>query len=401
MPFPSVPRPCALVYRIAYARGLRAGHAQARRELEIERSALRKREAIGLRILLLMRLQLRIFTRKKPAPRMTEAERYWLARLAKRIPANYLRRYVYIRSHGTLANFQKRFASLAHYLKIRYGKWKAKRARLRAGLAHERPGRPLKYPEFVEIIRNIKIANIIFGYRRIRDELKILDKHIPDTTLRRYLKRLPEYRKRVRKLRRIWKSFLRRRAPQILAMDLLTFYTVFGRPLYVFFLIHHGRRRVLHVNATYHPTADWICRQLTDVLTDEDVAEKYLYLIHDRDAIFSPQVRRRIRELGLKSVRTAVRAPWQNGIAERFVQTLKRELLHRRPLFTRAGALRRIRQYVRYYNRFRPHQGLDGDSPEGLNVTPCPFPGARPQAIPECGGLYHRFMWPAQDALAA
>ncbi len=110
--------------------------------------------------------------------------------------------------------------------------------------------------------------------------------------------------------------FLRNHRDSIAAMDFFTVPTATFRVLYVFFIIHHARRRVLHVGVTANPTAAWICQRLREAFPDDQAPR---YLIFDRDFKFSGEVARTLRGMGTKLVRTAYRSPWQNGVAEPWV----------------------------------------------------------------------------------
>ena len=110
----------------------------------------------------------------------------------------------------------------------------------------------------------------------------------------------------------------------IVAFDFFTVPTVTFKLLYCFFVIEHGRRKILHFNVTQHPTAEWVVQQLRETFPD---AGPYRYVILDRDAKFDGDVIAFLKATGLKPKRTSVRAPWQNGIAERWVGGCRREML--------------------------------------------------------------------------
>jgi len=120
-----------------------------------------------------------------------------------------------------------------------------------------------------------------------------------------------------------WREFLAAHRHAIAATDLFTVPTVTFRVLYVFFVIHHDRRQVLHVGVTAHPTASWIAQQLRNSFPD------YVprYLILDNDAKFGCEVQRTIRSFGITEKRASYRSPWQNGVAERWVGSVRSELL--------------------------------------------------------------------------
>ena len=133
------------------------------------------------------------------------------------------------------------------------------------------------------------------------------------------LKRQPDQSKVQR-----WLAFLQNHREVIAAFDFFTVPTLSFRVLYCFFVIEHHRRRILHFNATAHPTRDWILQQLREALP---LPCPYRYIIFDRDCKFGTEVRSFLEASGIKAVRTSVRSPWQNGIAERWVGSCRRQIL--------------------------------------------------------------------------
>ena len=172
-------------------------------------------------------------------------------------------------------------------------------------------------------------------------------------------------------------------------MDFLVVPTVRFRLLYVWFVIDHRRRRILHFNVTEHPTACWVTQQLRDAFPDEPA---HRFLILDNDAIFSTQVVSSISSLGLTPKRTAFQSPWQNGTAERFVGSVRRELLDHVVVLGEDHLRRLLREYVDYYNAERVHSTI-GDSPEGRKLECRPSANAEVTALPRVGGLHHRYTW--------
>jgi transposase InsO family protein len=173
------------------------------------------------------------------------------------------------------------------------------------------------------------------------------------------------------------------------AMDFFVFPTVRFRLLYVWFVLDHDRRRVIHFNVTTNPTASWVTQQLREAFPLDDALP---FLLYDRDSIFSAEVTDTIRNLGIEPVRTAYRSPWQNGFAERWVGTCRRELLDH-VIIVGDGHLRRLlASYVAYYNREWVHTVL-GDSPDGRPSEARPSHSATVVAFPRVGGLHHRYTW--------
>lgn len=162
------------------------------------------------------------------------------------------------------------------------------------------------------------------------------------------------------------------------------------RVLYCFFVIEHGRRRVLHFNVTQHPTSDWVVQQLREAFPD---AGPYRYAILDRDSIFDGHVLAFLKATGLKAKQTSIRAPWQNGTAERWIGSCRREILdHVIPLHEQ-HLHRIIRDYVRYHHEDRTHDSLNKDTPNGRPVESMPSAHATVISLPRLGGLHHRYTW--------
>jgi len=122
-----------------------------------------------------------------------------------------------------------------------------------------------------------------------------------------------------------WKTFLRNHLAETAAIDFLTVPTVTFRRLYVFVVLSLDRRRIVHVNVTTHPTAEWTALQLMQAFPF-DTAPRFI--IRDRDGVYGDAVRRAIGFIGSEELVIAARSPWQNGYCERVVGTLKRECLN-------------------------------------------------------------------------
>lgn len=165
--------------------------------------------------------------------------------------------------------------------------------------------------------------------------------------------------------RQSWATFLRNHKPSIAAIDFLVVPTARFKLLYVWFAIDHGRRRILHFNVASHPTAAWTMHQLREAFPD---GSSLGFLVHDNDAIFSERLIRTVAQLGVESKPTAYRSPWQNGIAERWVGTVRRELLDHVIVINERQLRRLLRECVAYYNEERVHTRLR-DSPRGARSS--------------------------------
>jgi transposase InsO family protein len=171
-----------------------------------------------------------------------------------------------------------------------------------------------------------------------------------------------------------------------IAIDFLTVPTVTFNIVYVFFVLSLERRRVLHVNVTAHPYAAWATQQGVEAIGADFVPA---YLIRDRDGIYGAVFDARVDPLGIEQIRIPPRSPWQNGYAERWVGTLRRELFDDVVVLGERHPLRLVRQHVAYYNEDRPHMALHGDASVARAAEP-PSAG-KVVALSRVGGLHHRY----------
>jgi transposase InsO family protein len=169
-------------------------------------------------------------------------------------------------------------------------------------------------------------------------------------------------------------------------MDFFTVPTVTFGVLYCLFVIGHSRRRILHFNVTRHPTTAWIVQQLREAFPYQCAPG---FLIFDRDAKYGLEVPVAVRSMAIRPTRTSFRSPWQNGIAERWVESCRRDLLDHVIVFNERHLRRLLSEYVRYYHEDRTHLGLGKQTPSGRprieGATNC-----RVISQARLGGLHHR-----------
>jgi transposase InsO family protein len=314
---------------------------------------------------LALRQQLSIYARRHPRPRIRPLDRaFWVA-LSRLWPR--WRSVLLIVQPETVVRWQKR--------------------RFRAywrSISTPGPGRPPISKEIQALIVRMATENRWRAWK-IQGELSKLGIRVSLTTISRYLpKPKPDPGSHQR-----WTTFLRNHRDLIAGMDFFVVPTVRFHLLYVWFAIDHGRRRVLHFNVTESPTACWVTQQLRDAFPNEPA---HRFLILDNDAIFSSQVAGSIRGLGLAPRRTAFQSPWQNGTAERFVGSARRELLDHVVVLSEDHLRRLLREYVDCYNAERVHTAI-GDAPKGQNSETRPSSGAKVISLPRVGGLHHRYGW--------
>jgi transposase InsO family protein len=168
-------------------------------------------------------------------------------------------------------------------------------------------------------------------------------------------------------------------------MDLFVVPTIGFDLLYAFIIVRLGRRDLVWINVTTNPTAEWIARQLTEAFPWNEAPQ---YLIRDRDRIYGTVVTRRLRAMGIRDKPIAPASPWQNGIAERLIGSIRRECVDHFIVLGEAHLRRILRAYARYYNEIRTHRSLDKDAPVSRPVQ-------RTGIIRSClilGGLHHQYV---------
>lgn len=226
--------------------------------------------------------------------------------------------------------------------------------------------------------------NPAWGAPRIHGELKMLGFDISERTVLRWMRKAPRNTEPARR----WAAFLSNHREAIAAMDFFTVPTLTFGVLYCFFVIAHDRRRILHFNVTRHPASAWVSQQLREAFPYDTIPQ---YLIFDRGANFSAEVVGTIVGFGIHPKRTNFRSPWQNGVAERFVGSCRRDLLDHVIVLNERHLKRLMNEYVRYYHEDRTHLGLGKQTPESrkaLNGTPA---DAKVVSMPRLGGLHHRY----------
>jgi len=181
-------------------------------------------------------------------------------------------------------------------------------------------GRPRIPPELQRLIRKMACENPSWGEERIANELLLkLGLRVSPRTIRKYLPATPVGRPRGDQR---WSTFLKNHACAIIACDFCVVATVTFRIVYVFVVMEHGSRRIIHVNVTAHPTAAWTLQQLREAIPSDHA---YRFIIHDRDAIFSSGFDASVARLGLEVIKTPVQSPKANSLCERLIGTLRRE----------------------------------------------------------------------------
>ncbi len=181
-----------------------------------------------------------------------------------------------------------------------------------------------------------------------------------------------------------WRSFLKNHARSLAAVDFFTVPTVTFKVLYVFLLLRHDRRRVVHFNVTSKPKPAWVTEQIRAAF---DAVEAPRFLIRDRDGVYGEGFKKAIASLGIEEVVIAPRSPWQNPYMERLIGTVRREGLDHFILLNERHLRRILDEFFDYYHNARTHRSLDANSPQPRPIEP-PERG-RVIATPQIGGLHH------------
>ncbi|PYU18304.1 MAG: transposase [Acidobacteria bacterium] len=203
-------------------------------------------------------------------------------------------------------------------------------------------GRRRTSKEVRDLIFRMVAENPTWGAPRIHGELLMLGFDISERTISRWMKRAPRDPEPAKR----WLAFLRNHREAIAAMDFFTVPTITFGVLYCFFIIGHGRRRIVNFNVTSHPTAGWILQQLREAFPYQSAPR---FLIFDRDAKYGLEVPIAVRSMAIRPIRTSFQSPWQNGVAERWIESCRRDLLDHVIPFDEHHLKRLLSDYVRYY----------------------------------------------------
>ena len=252
-------------------------------------------------------------------------------------------------------------------------------------------------PDLQALIRRMARENPSWGEERIANELLLkLGLRVSPRTIRKYLPRRLNPGRGKRATPQRWRTFVHNHAQAIVACDFCVVVTATFRLLYVFVLMEHATRRILHINVTAHPTAPWTLQQLREAIPSD---HNYRFLIHDRDSIFSAQLDQQVRNLGLKVLKTPVRSPQANALCERLLGTLRRECLDYLIPLSENHVRWILQAWVLHYNAGRPHMSLGPGIPQPPSHLPVALHLHRHQlpqhlkvvARPILGGLHHEY----------
>src|ERR1700704_5450052 len=319
----------------------------------------RSRGALQLEMLAL-RHQLQVLQRARPPRlRLTPADRLlwvWLLR----VWTDWRTALVIVKPE-TVITWHRRGFRL-------FWTWKGRR----------RIGRPTVPSDVRALIRTMSQANPLWGAPRIHGELLKLGIDVCQATAAKYMVR-PR-----RPPSQTWRTFLANHIGQVMAADFFVVPTATGRLLFVLVILAHARRRIVRVAVTEHPTAAWTSQQRREAFPWDQAPR---YLLRDRDHAFHAWANT-ATAMDIQEVLTAPRSPWQNAYVERFIGSARRECLDHVIVFNATGLQRLMKLYCAYYEQSRTHVSLNKDAPI---PRPVAAPDGRVVAIPQVGGLHHRY----------
>jgi len=325
-------------------------------------ATLKSREDLVLENLAL-RQQIEVLQREVVKPRLRTSDRVWWLVLSHLWSG--WRDALLIVKPETVVGWHRRAFSLFWTWKIRHGK----------------PGRPVIDVEVRNLIRRVSSANPLWGAPRVHGELLKLGIDVSQATVSKYMVRRRKPRSQT------WRAFLDNHVRDLVSCDFFVVPTAAFRLLFVFVLLRHDRREIVHFGVTANPTATWTGQQFVEAFP---WGEAPRYLLRDQDRIYGTSFRRRVRGMGTKEVRTARRSPWQNPYCERVIGSIRRDCLDHVVVINERHLRRLLASYGRYYHEARTHLSLAKDAPIPRVVHP-PSQG-RVVEVPMVGGLHHLYL---------
>ncbi|MBK7977559.1 MAG: transposase [Deltaproteobacteria bacterium] len=241
------------------------------------------------------------------------------------------------------------------------------------------PGRPPVSTEIRALVRQMSLENPLWGAPRIHGEILKLGISVSESTVAKYMVRRGDPRRS-----QTWRTFLRNHARELVSIDFFTVPTARFATLYVFLVLAHDRRRIVHLRVTAEPSSAWVSQQMIEAFPWETTPR---FLIRDRDSIYSPAFQSRVDGMGIDDHPKAPRSPWQNPYVERLIGSIRRDLLDHVIVFNASHLERLLRAYLDYYHRSRNHLALGKDPPEHRAAERF----GKIVALPQLGGLHHRY----------
>jgi transposase len=293
--------------------------------------------------ILVLRHQLAVLQRRTPRPRMSWTDRALIAALTRLLPPR--RRIGLLITPATILRWHRQLTTR---------RWTTQPLR---------PGRPAIPAGLRALVLRLATENPTWGYRRVHGELAGLGYRIGASTVWKIL-HTAGIDPSTRRAGPSWPEFLRAQAHAILACDLFHLDTITLHRLYAFFVIEHATRQVHILGVTAHPTGAWLTQLARNLLMDlDDAGQRIRFLIRDRDTKFTTTFDAVFTAIDIRIIRTPLRAPRANAIAERFVGSIRRELLDRTLIINQRHAATVLSEYQHHFNDHRPHRALGQAAP--------------------------------------
>jgi len=321
----------------------------------------------------LLRQQVIILQRQVTRPRLTAQDRRLLVVLASRVKD--WKNALQIVKPETLLRWHRAGFKL---LWRRKSKGKARKSRIAE--------------ETIALITQMAVDNRRWGTKRIRGELLKLGIRVNRDTIRRYMRQArrglpPRYDGQN------WATFLANHASEIWACDFVQTYDLFFRTIFLFFIVEHGSRRVVHAGVTRNPTDEWVAQQVRNATP---FGEGPRFLICDNDDKFGPCFEQAVEGAGIDLIHTPPYAPKANSICERFIGSVRRECFDHILILSDKHVRRIIHEYCAFFNHARPHQGIDQQIPIPSYTVSLPEHARREViGVPILNGLHHDYRWAA------
>jgi putative transposase len=323
--------------------------------------------------ILILRHQVAVLQRQVKSSRLSWADRAVIAALARLLPRGQLGQLRLIISPRTLL------------------RWHAHLVRRHWTYPRPAPGRPRTAKPVRVLVLEMARDNPGWGYRRIHGELAGLGYKLAPSTVWQIVKDAG-LDPAPRRSGQTWRALLETQAKTILAADFFHVDTVFLRRLYVLFFIEHGSRRVHLAGITAHPTGEWVAQQARNLLMNlDDQAGGLKFLIRDRDPKFTASFDAVFTAVAVRTIRTPIRAPRANAIAERWIASARRECLDRMLINGERHLRLVLSEYVDHYNGHRPHRTLQQNPPAGRPHPSAEVTGIRIRRRDRLGGLIHEY----------
>lgn len=309
--------------------------------------------------------QLTILHRQVKKPHFTQSDRLWFVLLASRI--QLWKETLLILKPDTLIRWHRQGFRLF---------WKFK--------SREGVGRPKLSGETIALIQQMAKDNLLWGAKRVQGELLKLGIRAATATIQKYM--------RLARPRRVptqnWSTFLKNHAEGVWACDFLPVIDLIFRPIYLFFILEPASRRVIHFGVTTHPTDAWVAQQLREATP---YGQTPRFLIRDRDGKYGEAFMRVAKGSSIEILKTPYRTPKANAVCERFLGSVRRECLDHMLIVGERHLHCVITEYVDYFNRARPHQGIKQKIPDRIGSVEGESRRGKIIAFPVLSGLHHDY----------